>query len=427
MINQKSLQAVADARYDVDFCRPLYSSYCFSRIPATLQTCFTGKDAELGLPADVRTEGELHDFIVLFFVDGFGWRFFEQYLPKLPLLQRFVNEGIVSKLTAQFPSTTAAQVTTINTGLEVGQSGLYEWFLYEPSLERMIAPLLCSFAGDKEGGTLEKAGVQVSNLYPSNTIYEEFKSRGIQSYAVQPLHIAHSPYSQAMFRGSTFISFQNIAESIDRVLDLYYGRPADEKRYVYVYLGDIDSVGHRHGISSPEYSETSMRLLTQIEERLFQRLKEREDTTAACILTADHGMVEIAPDKTLYINLELPDFPRYIAKNSHGDLLIPAGSCRDFFLHIIPEYLEEAKSALEGWLGSRALVITTEELIRENFFGSQPPSSTFKKRVGNLVVLPRGNEAIWWYEKHHFEQKFFGMHGGLSRSEMEIPFIFQTF
>jgi predicted AlkP superfamily pyrophosphatase or phosphodiesterase len=426
MINEYSLQAVANARFDVEFCRPLYDSYCFSRIPATLHTCFTGKDHALGLPADVGTE-EATDFIVLFFLDGFGWRFFEQYLPKAPLLQRFIQEGSVSQITAQFPSTTAAQVTSINTGLEVGQSGVYEWFFYEPSLDRIIAPLLCSFAGDKDPGTLEKEGIVPASLYPAHTIYEDFQRQGIHSFALQPINIAHSPYSQAMFRGATYLPFHHVADALDDVLDLFYSKPIHEKRYVYVYLGDIDSAGHRHGVSSPEYSRTVMQMLTMIEERFFHRLKSREGKKSACIVTADHGMIEIVPEKTLYLNLELPNFVRYIAKNSKGQPLVPAGSCRDFFLHIIPEYLQEAKSVLEGWLGERALVITTEELIRGGFFGSKPLEPIFNRRVGNLVILPRQNHAVWWYEKDRFEQKFYGMHGGLSRSEMEIPFLFQRF
>jgi len=43
--------------------------------------------------------------------------------------------------------------------------------------------------------------------------------------------------------------------------------------------------------------------------------------------------------------------------------------------------------------------------------------------VGNLVILPRGDETVWWYEKGKFELKHNGLHGGLSRDEMDIPLI----
>jgi len=46
------------------------------------------------------------------------------------------------------------------------------------------------------------------------------------------------------------------------------------------------------------------------------------------------------------------------------------------------------------------------------------------QRVGDLVVLPYEGNAVWWLEKHRFEQHFYGAHGGLTRGEIEIPFLF---
>lgn len=425
MINELSLRAVEKAHFEGDLCRPLYDTYCFSRIPATLRTFFTGQGAELGLPPDVGGQDGTSDFIVLFFLDGFGWRFFERFLPDAPFLQRFAKEGIASKLTSQFPSTTTAHVTCMNTGLEVGQSGLYEWFCFEPSLNKVIAPLLCSFAGDKEPGTLEKAGVYSPSIYPGRTLYEDFQQSGIHSFILQPINIANSPYSQAMFRGATYLPYHHMADALDRVIELYDNQPTGQKSYVYAYFCDIDAVGHRHGVDSPEYSRIVIQVMEMLEERFFKRLQPKKDKKGACLVTADHGMIDISPKDTLYLNLERPDFVRYIVQNANGEMLVPAGSCRDFFLHIRPECIDEAKEVLEQWLGDRALVLKTEEMIARGFFGSAPPSMSFMRRVGNLVILPRKNHSVWWYEKDRFEQKFWGMHGGLSCSEMEIPFLFK--
>lgn len=427
MINEKSLQAIQKAHFEGDLCKPLYDSYCFSRIPATLRAMFTGEKRNLALPADAGGLDETADFVVLLLLDGFGWRFFEQFLPQSPFLRRFAEEGIASKLTSQFPSTTTAHVTCLNTGLDVGQSGLYEWFSYEPGLQKIIAPLLCSFAGDKEPCTLEKAGVFSPSLYPSHTFYEDLRAIGINTFALQSIVIAHSPYSQAMFRGATYLPFHSISDGLEKAVDLYHTCPKGGKHYVYLYISDIDSIGHRQGPSSPEYARIVVNLLNMLEKQFFEKLKGRKEIKAACLLTADHGMIEIVPEETLYLNREVPSFEKYIARNDKGELLVPAGSCRDFFLHIRPEYLDEAKKVLEEWLGKRAMVMKTDDLISRGFFGSQPPSERFRERVGNLVILPRGNHSVWWYEKDRFEQHFKGMHGGLSCAEMEIPFLYHRF
>jgi hypothetical protein len=79
-----------------------------------------------------------------------GWELFKRAAGNA-LLRR--ADAIV-RLTSQYPSTTTAHVTTIHTGLPVGAHGVYEWILYEPSLGRLISPLLFSYAGDERRATL---------------------------------------------------------------------------------------------------------------------------------------------------------------------------------------------------------------------------------------------------------------------------------
>jgi hypothetical protein len=93
-------------------------------------------------------------------------------------------------------------VTCLNTGLEVGQSGVYEWFYYEPILDQMISPLLFSFAGDKEIGTLSKIGASPEDIYPRATFYQTLKKAGVSSSVFQQKHIATSPYSSVLFQGA---------------------------------------------------------------------------------------------------------------------------------------------------------------------------------------------------------------------------------
>src|SRR2546425_9724707 len=140
MLNAASLNAVNSSKFSQRFVKPLFDSYCFSNIPQTIESLLTGQ-VKSSLPLDVFTGMPTkYNKIILFFIDGFGWRFFERCADKYPLLKTLLTHGVVSKMTSQFPSTTAAHVTSIHTGLNVAQSGIYEWNYYEPLIDDMISP-----------------------------------------------------------------------------------------------------------------------------------------------------------------------------------------------------------------------------------------------------------------------------------------------
>ena len=208
MINEKSLKAVKRSIFSSHFRKPLYRSYCFSRIPSTIEHLLTGQKRST-LPNDC-FEKEIYDAVVLLFIDGFGWRFFEKYFEQFPFLQRFIDKGIASKITSQFPSTTAAHVTSINTNLEVGQTGIYEWFYYEPIADEVIAPLNFSIAGDKVLGNLEKKGVTPQAIFPENEFYAKLKKKQIDTFIIQPEDVVHSPYSCRITLGAHPVSYRTL-------------------------------------------------------------------------------------------------------------------------------------------------------------------------------------------------------------------------
>jgi len=415
MINHKSLDAVKASSWSSHFCRPLYDTYCFSKIPGTVLRLF-GKESE-ALPQDCWVEGT-YDAVVLFLIDGFGWEFLEKNHTKYPFLSRFFREGIVSKLTSQFPSTTAAHITTLCSGSEVGQTGIYEWFFYEPQLGRVIAPLLYCYAGDKKCGSLKDI-IAPGKLLPSETIFQKLKKEGISSYIFQPKDISHSIYSNWMFRGGEVQGYDRFSKCLSTVLPL-----VERGGLFYIYFGDIDYDSHHHGMDSKQVERSMDKCFTALEE--FWKKLSQTKQKVACLVTADHGMTSIDPATTFFLNKEIPSIEEMIEKGADKRLLTPAGSCRDYFLHVLPEKLQEAKALLTEALKNQALVCEVSQLIDEGFFGSKDVSNDFLERVGNLVILAYGNNSIWWYEKDRFDQKFFAMHGGLTRSEMETIFLFST-
>jgi predicted AlkP superfamily pyrophosphatase or phosphodiesterase len=148
------------------FIKPRYDLGGFASIPNRVKHAFaSGK----------------YDAVVLFLVDAFGWRFFERF-QDAAFIQRLTKHGTIEKLTSQFPSTTAAHVTTIHTGLPVGLSGVYEWYYYEPLLDQIIAPLLFSYSGTKERDNLWSTKIEPAVLYPRGVFYPELKKMGVDPY-----------------------------------------------------------------------------------------------------------------------------------------------------------------------------------------------------------------------------------------------------
>jgi predicted AlkP superfamily pyrophosphatase or phosphodiesterase len=187
--------------------------------------------------------------------------------------------------------------------------------------------------------------------------------------------------------------------------------------YFFMYIDGVDVVDHYYGPNTRQMEAESVVTFYALDRLLHAELEGKAHDTLL-LVTADHGQVEVNPETTIYLNQTMPALQGYLKTNRKGELLIPAGSARDLFLHIRPDYLDDAFGSLTRHLDGRAEVHRVETLIREGFFG-ETISETFLARVADLVVLPYANETVWWYEKGKHEQVFRGHHGGLTREEME--------
>lgn len=419
MINQESLDALKLAQYTSYFKKPLYQGYAFSQLPQTIMNLLT-KQSKGGLPqsAIANSYGD-YDGVVLFFIDGFGWEFFEKYVSSCPFLKRTVEEGVVSKISSQFPSTTAAHVTAIHTSLNVGETGIYEWFYYEPLIEKIITPLLFSYAGDKSSDRLLPK-YDPKQIFPFKTWYQKLLIHNIASYVFQSDKIAHSSYSKALCEAATMVPYTTFSSALDSLVELCCN-PKQTPFYYFVYFADIDSMGHRHGIASDFFSNAVINCWKLIENHFWTPLRKSKKRIAA-LFTADHGMSPVDPNKTLYLNHFAPSILPAMKKDSQGRILAPAGSCRDLFLHVQEEKLLEIASFLEKKLKGIADVVLTKKMMKDGFFDIA--SERLQQRIANLVILPYYGEAVWWFEKNRFEQHFFAAHGGLTPQEMESICLF---
>ena len=424
MIHEGSVAAVHRSRLNDHFVKPLYDTFGFAQIPQFVRSMLGAGD-HTGMPFDLPVDLiQPYDRVVLFFVDAFGWRFFREYQERSPFLQRMADEGMVLKLTSQFPSTTAAHVTTIHTGMPVGQHGVYEWFYYEPQVDAIIAPLLFSFADDRRRDTLMQTSITPAMLYPQQNIYQDLRQHGVDSYILQHQNYAFSPYTQLVTHGATMVPYRTLPQALATLSLLF--EQQQRRSYYFVYVDSIDSLGHQYGPESPHFAAESEAFLL-IMEHLFHRQLARAPGRTLFLMTADHGQVAIDPATAIYLNLRFPKIIPWLKINTAGRPLVPAGSSRDMFLYLRDEHVDEARAFLDQTLEGHAKVYCTADLIAQGFFGSQPPSEHFLSRVGNLVVLPYAGESVWWYEKDVFEQNFYGSHGGLTPEEMETILLVQPY
>lgn len=421
MLNSDSLFHVDAALFSHQFRRPLYDSYCFAHIPQTIQWMLTGQGS-CPLPREIfGILPQRYKKVILLFIDAFGWTLFERYAQKIPFLRTIYTHGVASKLTAMFPSTTLGHLTCINTGLDIAQSGLYEWFLYEPQLDEMICPFTFSSARDKDIETLSAHSKLPSTLYPQQTLYQSLHAAGIPSYVIQNEYYCRLTFSKHIFQGATVLPYATHEQALAQLKTLLLTN-SEGPGYYFFYTGLIDHICHYHGPDSPHVEEALNNLFAMLADTLLTQIAGNISETA-CLVVADHGQVKVDPETTLYLNQELPELEQYLCTNRQGRPLVPAGSARALFLHVQEQHVASVVEVLQKQFTGKAEVYRTGTLLSKGIFGNTSPSLSFLRRVGNVCILPYSNESVWWYEKDVFSMPFVGHHGGLTPPEMEIPLL----
>jgi Type I phosphodiesterase / nucleotide pyrophosphatase len=382
---------------------PRYDAGGFAALPATVARLLGVGEGGVtleGLPAQSR-------HVVLVLLDAFGWPFFTRHGDHR-LLRRF---DVVAPLTTQFPATTTAHITTLHSGLPVGEHGLYEWNVYDPALDALVTPLLFSYAGDGARDTLLRAGADPDVVLPSvTTSYERLATAGVTSHVFEPGAFAPSTYDGVLARGAHIHPMADLRSGLVELAAVL--QAADGPTYAYVYSDEPDTTGHLHGPSSPEFAAVTERCLDLVDDGL-RALPEG----TVVLLAADHGQVDVDPATTVYVNEVWPELPALLARGARDRVLAPAGSARDLFLHCRPETVDEVAAGLARLLGERATVHRVADLVAAGWFG--PVGDRLRARLADLCVLPGPGETVWWRERHRFDMGFRGHHGGLADDEAQ--------
>src|SRR4051794_6746825 len=411
-LDAASVAAVDGARRDASAgsgVRPLREGYTFAALPATVERLLLGRGGG-GLPRAALGDAPEHvERILLVLFDAFGWRFFARYADTHPLLRRFLADGTVAKLTSQFPSTTTAHVTTLHTGRPVTEHGLYEWNLYEPSIDALITPLMFSFAGDGRRDTLRVIRADPRAMFPTETLYQRLSGAGVRCIAYQPASFAPSTYDGVLVDGADMRPYPSVESAFGALADDLADTPAPV--YAYVYIDAVDAIGHQHGPSSAAFDAVARRCLDAID-----RARGTLPPGPLLLPAAAHGRVDAAPARTRFVNELWPEIRGHLRRDRRGRPIAPAGSARDLVLHTAPGARDDVIAVLRDRIGDVAEVLATDDLAAEGVFPA-PPGPRLRARLGDVLVLPAPGETVWWREPRRFDMRFRGHHGGLTQDE----------
>jgi len=405
---------------------PNYGHGCFADLPNLIQSCLTDQPAPTGLAGIPEALLRKYGAVIVVLADAFGWQHVGPRIEQHSLLQQIAGEGVITQWTSQFPSTTAAHVTCIHSGLPPGQSGVFEWEYYDPAVDATITPLLFSYGGFRPRDELKNLDIQPAQIYPTQSLHQQLLRQEVATYVYQHREYTPSTYTDWICRGAQMRPYLTLPEACYNLRQEVQQAP--KPAYFFLYYDRIDALAHLYGPQSPQVAAEINSFLYTLEHLFFQPAQGALHNTLF-ILTADHGQMTVNPAQTVFVNVDrnFAGMERFLRRNRRGALIGPGGSARDLFLYVKDELLNEAQGFFAERLAGIADVHLTQSFIDDGFFGPAPASAAFLSRVGNLLILPHAGQTVWWYEEGRYGMRYHGMHGGLSREEMEIPVCLYAF
>ena len=398
--------------------RPDYGGYCLSNVPATALSLLGLKGETRTLPGDALggTETAGVENVVLMLFDGLGYKEWQRQ-SNGGFLGALSKKGSVRPITTCFPSTTAAALTAVSTGLTPQEHGLPEWYVYMQEVGEVIVTLPFAKAGESGRDTLV-GKMDPKALFDGETIFERLRASGVPSVSFANRVLANSAYSKVSRRGADvfpYMSASDLSVALRRQLEGSRG-----PKLYYVYWSYVDTVEHVYGPNTDEASVEASLISHALQEGFLSKLSREAAKRTVVLATADHGQVNVKPEETLYMN----SFRRLVDSLDlapSGKRIPPWGSARDVFIRVREDRLDKTQSYLSKRLEGIASVLRTEAAIKEGLFGLGRPGRKFLRRSGNIMVLPHGLGTVWFRYRMGVALDLRGHHGGLSRDEMTIP------
>ncbi|SCX18686.1 Type I phosphodiesterase / nucleotide pyrophosphatase [Mycolicibacterium fluoranthenivorans] len=334
--------------------------------------------------------------VAVLLVDGMGAELVAARRDAAPFL-----DGMTGRtLTAGFPSTTAASLASLGTGVPAGEHGIVGYLLAVPGHERMMNPLKWRLMGQGPKVDLLKEIVP-EQFQPVTTMFERAVADGVVVTQVAPMYQAGSGLTRAALRGGEFRPNFSCGDLVDGVLTALGG---SDRALVYAYHGDLDMTGHVRGPDSEAWALELAHV-----DLTIRAIAERLPADAALIVTADHGMVAV--DSPV-------DFDREPLLQAGVRGL--GGEPRARHVYTEPGAASDVAAAWRELLSDDFTVLTRQEVIGEGWFGPEVAAQV-APRIGDVIAVPTGNRAVIRSGAEPLQSTLVGHHGSLTAAEMLVP------
>jgi hypothetical protein len=350
--------------------------------------------------------------IVLIVLDALGWNQLHRWTDKLPSLKRVYQRSRVLPLTTTFPSTTTVALTALYTGLTPAEHTITGHFVYLREVGATMDVLRFSPNGDPRREVYAERGVDVHQLFPMYTVFEQLKKAGLCGCSITRGIFTNTALGWLHHVGADVKGYLHAADMFVHLKETLRSRV--QEGLTVVYWDVVDMLSHEYGPFS-EVVETSVDgFFYSLERKLLQDMTPAERSETLLLMTADHGQCDAYPDEAVLLSEE----PRL------NDLLMmaPTGQSRAAYLYAEQGRVEELGEELEKY-GHRFRVTRSEDALRSGLFGPPQHAERIRRRVGDYLAIGRGGAQLLGPEIQRSQLGVHGRHGSLTEDEMLVPLI----
>ena len=368
--------------------------------------------AALGLPGHTNhLEVPPASIAVVILADGLG----EANLAAHTGHARFLSKAWRSQLQAKTldtgaPTTTAASLSSLGTGLTPGEHGMVGYDVYSPELDRVVNLL------GRWDPEVDPLGWQ-----PHPTVLAGAAEAGAAVLTVSRPQFRDSALTRAALRGGQFAGADTIGARFSLAADWiaqHRPRPGRISRgpvqplLIYLYVDELDKTGHSQGAGSATWL-SMLESLDSAAGQFCTQLRDRYGDQVSVLLSADHGMVNITQEH----RIDISDEATLLDQVRHT-----GGEPRLVQLYTEPGAQQQVRSAWQQAFGEQVWALTKDEAIDAGWFGTVGPR--VRGRIGDVLIAARGEIAIFHTERTGPQSlKMVGQHGSLTTAERQVPLL----